>query len=59
LIGVGETVCRDQISTHRKGAKMGVLQGVFWASLIKKVPYISALIEVGGSLLRYQFLEQL
>jgi|AutmiccommunBRH5_1029478.scaffolds.fasta_scaffold00063_35 hypothetical protein len=36
LLGVSRTVCRDQISAHRKGAKMGVLQGVFLAMRIEK-----------------------
>lgn len=36
LLGVSRTVCRDQISAHRKGPKMGVLKGVFLVKLIKK-----------------------
>ena len=53
LLGVSRTVCRDQISAHRKGAKMGVLQGGFLAMRIEKLLFNSCLSEVGGSLLDY------
>ena len=54
LLGISPTVCRDRISAHRKGPKMGVLQGVFLAKLIENCQFNSCLSEVGGSLLRYQ-----
>ena len=55
LLGISPTVCRDRISAHRKGPKMGVLQGVFLAKLIENCQFNSYLSEVGGSLLRYHF----
>ena len=58
LLGVNRTVCRDQISAHRKGPKMGVLQGVFLAKLIENCQFNSYLSEFGGSLLRYQWHRQ-
>lgn len=35
-LGISRTVCRDRISAHRKGPKVGVSQGVFLAKLKEK-----------------------